>query len=73
MAIFKFKDRNRCRARMEARWPGGLLVAFEDTCRLQIGHEGPHRGESTGTVWDNADRRLVESNPRAPRVFLGSK
>lgn len=69
--LFKTKDSKRCRANMQAMWPGGVIMAFEDRCRLQIGHDGPHRGELTGTVWDNADRRLTAGSSRAPKVFLG--
>ncbi len=70
MAFFRFKDAKRCRAKMEARWPGGRFIAFEDQCRLKIGHDCPHIGAQTGTVWDNADRRLTDRDPKAPMVFL---
>ena len=71
MVMFiKVKDGKRCRAKMQAMWPGGVIMAFEDQCRLPIGHEGPHRGKDTHAVWDNADRRLTRSDPTKPKIFL---
>lgn len=70
MAFFRIKDGKRCRAKMEAMWPGGVILAYEDRCRLTIGHHGPHRGQETGMVWDSADRRITASDPSAPKVFL---
>lgn len=70
MAFFRFKDSKRCRARMEARWPGGVILAFEDQCRLQIGHDSVHIGETTGTRWDTADRHITARDPKAPLIFL---
>ena len=68
--MIKIRDSKRCRAKMSVYWPGGVLLAYDDQCRLQIGHQGPHRGKDSGTVWDNADRHLTASDPTKPKIFL---
>jgi hypothetical protein len=70
MTVIKMKDSNRCPHKMQCMYPGGVIMAYEDHCRLAVDHEGFHRGEH-GTVWDNKEKRLQGWEPPAKqKVFL---
>ena len=77
MSLFRIKDRGRCKARMHCMYPGGVIMCYEDHCRLPVNHEGFHRGEK-GTVWDNNEARMggwekAAEKTNRPMIFLGKK